>query len=54
MTLRVPINLTNEQIETFRQLYKRTTGKTISKEKAEQEVLRTLAFMASVIDERYR
>lgn len=54
MTLKIPDTLTEQQIREFQELYKGVTGEEISKEEAEYEVLRTLAFMASIIDRRYR
>jgi len=54
MTLRIPSSLTDEQIAEFQRLFKNASGKEISKKEAESEVLRTLSFLASIIDDRYQ
>ncbi len=52
MILRVPTQLTEKQIEEYRELYRRDFGEDISKEKAGVEALEFIRFVALVIDDR--
>jgi hypothetical protein len=50
MILRVPIELSDKQIEEYQRIYKETFGKDISKDKAEELGLSLIRLIALVIN----
>ena len=50
MILRIPIELSDEQIKDFQQIYKKDFGVELTKEIAEKKGLNLIRFIALIID----
>lgn len=50
MILKIPTELNDKQIEEFREIYKKTFGKEISRDEAIEKGLSLIRFIALVID----
>ena len=53
MILSVPTELNDEQIEEYRELYKKHFGEELPKDKAEVEALEFIRFVALIIDNHW-